>query len=72
MLSLQRLKEESSAFFSTGRLWDDGVILPQDTRKVTEKSMQIYLIEFLCGSMINVLSVLFLYKYERWFNYWGF
>nr|XP_046248266.1 methylcrotonoyl-coenzyme A carboxylase 2 [Scatophagus argus] len=30
----ERLKEESSAFFSSARLWDDGVILPQDTRKV--------------------------------------
>ena len=30
----KRLDEESSAFFSSGRLWDDGVILPQDTRKV--------------------------------------
>lgn len=29
-----RLMEESSAFFSSGRLWDDGVILPQNTRKV--------------------------------------
>ncbi|XP_061831519.1 biotin-dependent 3-methylcrotonyl-coenzyme A carboxylase beta1 subunit [Nerophis lumbriciformis] len=27
-------EEESSAFFSSGRLWDDGVILPQDTRRV--------------------------------------
>uniref|UniRef100_A0A3P8ZY78 methylcrotonoyl-CoA carboxylase n=1 Tax=Esox lucius TaxID=8010 RepID=A0A3P8ZY78_ESOLU len=30
----KRLEKESSAFFSSGRLWDDGVILPQDTRKV--------------------------------------
>lgn len=30
----RRLKEESSAFYSSARLWDDGVILPQDTRKV--------------------------------------
>ncbi|XP_051232991.1 methylcrotonoyl-coenzyme A carboxylase 2 [Dicentrarchus labrax] len=30
----RRLKEESSAFYSSGRLWDDGVILPQHTRKV--------------------------------------
>lgn len=29
-----KLEEESSAFFGSGRLWDDGVILPQDTRKV--------------------------------------
>nr|XP_020442867.1 methylcrotonoyl-CoA carboxylase beta chain, mitochondrial-like isoform X2 [Monopterus albus] len=28
----QRLKEESSAFYASGRLWDDGIILPQDTR----------------------------------------
>lgn len=30
----RRLKEESSAFYASARLWDDGVILPQDTRKV--------------------------------------
>ncbi|XP_028301235.1 methylcrotonoyl-CoA carboxylase beta chain, mitochondrial isoform X1 [Gouania willdenowi] len=37
----RRLKEESSAFFSSGRLWDDGVILPQDTRKVLKVSLDI-------------------------------
>lgn len=37
----ETLKEESSAFFSTGRLWDDGVILPQDTRKVLSKCLKI-------------------------------
>lgn len=36
-----RLKEESSAFFSSGRLWDDGVILPQDTRKVVKDCLDI-------------------------------
>ncbi|XP_048832682.1 methylcrotonoyl-coenzyme A carboxylase 2 isoform X3 [Brienomyrus brachyistius] len=35
------LDEESSAFFSTGRLWDDGVILPQDTRKVLSNCLTI-------------------------------
>ncbi|XP_051509789.1 methylcrotonoyl-coenzyme A carboxylase 2 isoform X1 [Myxocyprinus asiaticus] len=35
------LEEESSAFFSTGRLWDDGVILPQDTRKVISMCLKI-------------------------------
>ncbi|XP_037326350.2 methylcrotonoyl-coenzyme A carboxylase 2 isoform X1 [Pungitius pungitius] len=35
------LEEESSAFFSTGRLWDDGVILPQDTRKVVRTCLDI-------------------------------
>ncbi|NXD10317.1 MCCB carboxylase, partial [Nothocercus nigrocapillus] len=30
----KKLEEESSAFYSSARLWDDGVILPQNTRKV--------------------------------------
>lgn len=33
------LTEESSAFFSSGRLWDDGIILPQHTRKVKQDAM---------------------------------
>lgn len=33
------LAEESSAFFSSGRLWDDGIILPQHTRKVKPDAM---------------------------------
>ncbi|XP_031138219.1 methylcrotonoyl-coenzyme A carboxylase 2 isoform X1 [Sander lucioperca] len=37
----RRLKEESSAFFSSSRLWDDGVILPQDTRKVLRDCLDI-------------------------------
>ncbi|XP_072294961.1 biotin-dependent 3-methylcrotonyl-coenzyme A carboxylase beta1 subunit [Eucyclogobius newberryi] len=35
------LKEESSAFFSSGRLWDDGVILPQNTRKIVRDCLDI-------------------------------
>ncbi|KAL6458978.1 hypothetical protein MHYP_G00324500 [Metynnis hypsauchen] len=37
----EQLEEESSAFFSSGRIWDDGVILPQDTRKVLGKCLKI-------------------------------
>lgn len=37
----KRLEEESSAFFSSGRLWDDGVILPQDTRKILSDCLDI-------------------------------
>ncbi|NXF03380.1 MCCB carboxylase, partial [Smithornis capensis] len=29
-----KLEEESTAFYSSARLWDDGIILPQNTRKV--------------------------------------
>jgi len=32
--TLEKYAEESSAYFSTARLWDDGIIDPADTRKV--------------------------------------
>ncbi|XP_035766635.1 methylcrotonoyl-coenzyme A carboxylase 2 [Neolamprologus brichardi] len=35
------LVEESSAFFSSSRMWDDGVILPQNTRKVLRDVLDI-------------------------------
>ncbi|KAL6458979.1 hypothetical protein MHYP_G00324510 [Metynnis hypsauchen] len=38
----EQLEKESTAFFSSGRLWDDGVILPQDTRKVLGKCLKIF------------------------------
>ncbi|XP_028259555.1 methylcrotonoyl-CoA carboxylase beta chain, mitochondrial isoform X1 [Parambassis ranga] len=37
----RKLQEESSAFYSSGRMWDDGVILPQDTRKVLRDCLDI-------------------------------
>ncbi|KAK2908192.1 methylcrotonoyl-coenzyme A carboxylase 2 isoform X1 [Channa argus] len=35
------LKDESSAFYGSARLWDDGVILPQKTRKVLRDCLDI-------------------------------
>ncbi|XP_063357229.1 methylcrotonoyl-coenzyme A carboxylase 2 isoform X2 [Pelmatolapia mariae] len=35
------LVKESSAFFSSSRMWDDGVILPQNTRKVLRDVLDI-------------------------------
>jgi 3-methylcrotonyl-CoA carboxylase beta subunit len=32
--TLEKYEQESSAYFSSARLWDDGVIDPADTRKV--------------------------------------
>ena len=29
----QKLDQESSAYYATARLWDDGIIDPRDTRK---------------------------------------
>lgn len=37
----QNYEKESSCYFSTARLWDDGVILPEDTRKVLGLSVMI-------------------------------
>jgi 3-methylcrotonyl-CoA carboxylase beta subunit len=31
---LKKYENESSAYYSTARLWDDGIIDPRDTRKV--------------------------------------
>ncbi|HRK07896.1 MAG TPA: carboxyl transferase domain-containing protein [Pseudobdellovibrionaceae bacterium] len=32
--TLKKYEEESSAYYSSARLWDDGIIEPQDTRRV--------------------------------------
>ncbi|POM71291.1 Methylcrotonoyl-CoA carboxylase beta chain, mitochondrial, partial [Phytophthora palmivora] len=36
---LDKYEEESSAYYSTARLWDDGIIDPKDTRKVLGLSL---------------------------------
>ncbi|KAM9379180.1 biotin-dependent 3-methylcrotonyl-coenzyme A carboxylase beta1 subunit-like [Phaethornis superciliosus] len=36
-----KLEEESSAFYSSARIWDDGIILPQNTRKVIAQCLEI-------------------------------
>lgn len=33
---LNKYERESSALYSTARLWDDGIIHPADTRKATD------------------------------------
>ncbi|CAH1772729.1 unnamed protein product [Owenia fusiformis] len=38
---LERVAVESSSFHSSGRVWDDGIILPQDTRKVLAQCLSI-------------------------------
>ncbi|XP_059583915.1 methylcrotonoyl-CoA carboxylase beta chain, mitochondrial isoform X1 [Alligator mississippiensis] len=37
----EKLAEESSAFYSSARLWDDGIILPQHSRKVLSQCLNI-------------------------------
>lgn len=36
---LAKYEQESSAYYSSARLWDDGIIHPQDTRKVLAKAL---------------------------------
>ncbi len=39
--TIDTYEKESSCYFSTSRLWDDGIILPTDTRKVLGLSVMI-------------------------------
>ncbi len=38
---LEKYNRENSAYFSSARLWDDGVIAPSDTREVLGLSLDI-------------------------------
>ena len=38
---MKKYDEESSAYYSTARLWDDGIIDPEDTRMVLGLSLGI-------------------------------
>jgi 3-methylcrotonyl-CoA carboxylase beta subunit len=40
---LQQFEEESSAYYSSSRLWDDGIIDPADTRKVLAMAISVSL-----------------------------
>jgi 3-methylcrotonyl-CoA carboxylase beta subunit len=37
----EKYREEGSAYFSTARLWDDGIIDPRDTRRVLSMALAI-------------------------------
>jgi acetyl-CoA carboxylase carboxyltransferase component len=39
--TLEKYEKESSVYYSTARLWDDGVIAPQDTRKVLARALRV-------------------------------
>jgi len=40
---LEQFIEESSAYYSSSRLWDDGIIDPVDTRKVLAMAISVSL-----------------------------
>ena len=37
---LDKYEKESSAYYATARLWDDGIIDPKDTRRVLALSLE--------------------------------
>eukprot|EP00933_Yihiella_yeosuensis_P040348 TRINITY_DN34631_c0_g1_i2.p1 TRINITY_DN34631_c0_g1~~TRINITY_DN34631_c0_g1_i2.p1 ORF type:complete len:1042 (-),score=238.30 TRINITY_DN34631_c0_g1_i2:228-3353(-) len=39
--TLEKYEREGSVYYSTARLWDDGIIAPQDTRKVLARCLRI-------------------------------
>lgn len=39
--TLEKYDREGSVYYSTARLWDDGIIAPQDTRKVLARCLRI-------------------------------
>jgi acetyl-CoA carboxylase carboxyltransferase component len=39
--TLEKYEREGSIYYSTARLWDDGIIAPQDTRKVLARCLRI-------------------------------
>lgn len=38
---LEQIEQESSAYYASSRIWDDGIIDPRDTRKVVGQCLQI-------------------------------
>ena len=40
---IQQFEDESSVYYSTSRLWDDGIIDPADTRKVLALAISVSL-----------------------------
>ena len=38
---IRKFEEESSAYYSTSRVWDDGIIDPADTRKIVGMAIAI-------------------------------
>lgn len=45
---LDKYEKESHAFYSTARLWDDGIINPADTRKVSLHGSELLFLKVFC------------------------
>lgn len=57
--ALNHYEFEKSSYYGSARLWDDGVVLPQDTRSVLSLALNACLThkQILCGSVQSVLRM---------------
>ncbi|XP_026521789.1 methylcrotonoyl-CoA carboxylase beta chain, mitochondrial-like isoform X1 [Notechis scutatus] len=61
-----KLQNESTALYSSARIWDDGVILPQSSRKFVQLEHLFLLSTYLhCCSKERQISVLFGFSYSK-------
>lgn len=54
---LEKYENEGSAYYSTARLWDDGIIDPADTREVLALSLEVALNEKMQASQYGVFRM---------------
>ncbi|MEI2609308.1 MAG: carboxyl transferase domain-containing protein [Candidatus Promineifilaceae bacterium] len=54
MMTKQKIDEESSPYYATARLWDDGIIDPRDTRQVLSMGLSVaHNVDFVSPGMPN-------------------
>lgn len=54
MMTKQKIDEESSPYYATARLWDDGIIDPRDTRRVLSIGLSVaHNVDFVSPGMPN-------------------
>ncbi len=54
---IEKYQKESSAFYSSARLWDDGIILPEETRSVLGRCLRIMGRQFLRKSSAQTYGI---------------
>jgi 3-methylcrotonyl-CoA carboxylase beta subunit len=60
---LDKYEKETHAFYSSARLWDDGIIDPADTRKVS------HLIDF-CLKVTCIIDIFLSFCFYFYFRFW--
>ena len=54
MMTRKKFEEESSPYYATARLWDDGIIAPRDTRQALSMALSVaHNVDFVSGGAPN-------------------